>query len=224
MKKNKNMNTNVNDMFEVLATLIPDLVDTIMDDTNEDINKENKNRKCNYKCHCSCCDDDISLQDLLGDLPSLDELLDDSNDEDIVAKISPETNQRIKENETKIKNKTKKFLVDSPVKVTQQENRNLSENKILITANDLRNKQEKSARLFKIKNAVISIVNDKLMANSNDAEKTEISIVFNNIVFPVLKNLSIDEIKDIVEYVRIELLKNGFVVEYTTSLCLTIKW
>ena len=50
------------------------------------------------------------------------------------------------------------------------------------------------------------------MANSNDAEKTEISIVFNNIVFPVLKNLSIDEIKDIVEYVRIELLKNGFVV------------
>ena len=107
MKKNKNMNTNVNDMFEVLATLIPDLVDTIMDDTNEDINKENKNRKCNYKCHCSCCDDDISLQDLLGDLPSLDELLDDNNDEDIVAKISPETNQRIKENETKIKNKTK---------------------------------------------------------------------------------------------------------------------
>lgn len=223
MKKNKNMN--MNDMLEVLATIIPDLVDTIMDDTNEDINKENKNRKCNYKCHCSCCDDDISLQDLLNDVPSLDELLDDNNnDEDIVAKISPETNQRIKENETKIKNKTKKFLVDSPVKVTQQENRNLSENKILITANDLRNKQEKSAKLFKIKNEVISIVNDKLMAFSNDSEKTEISIIFNNIAFPVLKNLSIDEIKDIVEYVRIELLKNGFVVEYTTSLCLTIKW
>lgn len=168
MKKNKNMNTNVNDMFEVLATLIPDLVDTIMDDTNEDINKEKKNRKCNYKCHCSCCDDDISLQDLLGDLPSLDELLDDNNNEDIVAKISPETNQRIKENETKIKNKTKKFLVDSPVKVTQQENRNLSENKILITANDLRNKQEKSARLFKIKNAVISIVNDETFGENKD--------------------------------------------------------
>lgn len=212
MKENKNA---LNDDVITIVWHVPLLLDDMLEDV-----QNNDESKCH--CGCSCCvdnnEDDVNIDDLIGDLTSFDELLNSLLDD--------EHNKPSEKNEEyKPSKKEKKMLVDSPVKVEKKKCNESVKRTKLVTASEIREKQFKDNKQFDdAVDAVLAKINTEIL-NTIHNDKSDIFVWINPINFNEMRNLSFKRVNEVVNVVENELKNAGYIVEVNQNRRLiTIKW
>ena len=212
MKENKNA---LNDDVTTIVWHVPLLFDDMLGDV-----QYNDKSKCH--CGCSCCvdsdEDDVNIDDLIGDLTSFDELLN--------SLLNDEHNKPSEKNEEyKPSKKEKKILVDSPVKVEKKKCNESVKRTKLVTASEIREKQFKDNKQFDdAVDAVLAKINTEIL-NTIHNDKSDIFVWINPINFDEMRNLSFKRVNEVVNVVENELKNAGYIVEVNQNRRLiTIKW
>lgn len=209
MKENKNA---FNDDVTTFVLHVPLLLDDMLEDV-----QNNDESKCH--CGCSCCvdsnEDDVNIDDLIGDLTSFDELLNSLlNDE--------HNNPSEKNEEYKPSKKEKKMLVDSPVNVTK--NNKCYENKI-ITASELRKKQKSNSNINEAVDKIIKGIDTQLVYVAVHTNENKLVVWLDSINFPSVFMLTNKELNEVIVKVVDQLNKVGYETEIEKDKkIITIKW